>query len=215
MIRRRATFETLHITALSLWLGALVMTGIVAALTFPLVKSLQPTLPDFASYSGDHWKVLAGQVVNRVFAAAAFIQVIGAIVATGTLVVATVQRSVPVVPLVGRWLALAALLTCLGFNLFVLKPRMSHNARAYWDAAKAGENDRAEVFHAAFNADHGTASGTFALTAVALLLTLVAAGWSLGEKDHHADADQTPPPPPTSGASPAGSVAVSAGGTSP
>lgn len=149
------------------------MTGAAAATTFPTVKRLDPALPAYAGYTGDHWMLAAGAVVDRVFAVNDAVQFVAALIACITLVVGP--------SLLGqRWRnrhfmtrasVLGAALCVLSYHLLVLTPRMQVNLRAYWRSAQAGESAQAESFRMAFSADHPTAQMVLVTLA---LLTLIA-----------------------------------------
>jgi hypothetical protein len=172
--------EVLHVTALAFWLGAVVMTGIAAAVIFPTIKDLKPALPDYANYHGDHWMLLAGRVANNVFFGARIVQVLCALVTVASLIGLTAWERIPRWVVAARWASVLLVLACLGFNMLVLRPRMSANLNAYWRHAGAGHNEEAKAFQAAFVADHPTATRTFEVTAVTLILSIGIAGWSWG-----------------------------------
>ena len=50
----RRLLETVHLTFAGLWLGSLVMTGVAAAVIFPVARGLDPQLPAFSEYTGPH-----------------------------------------------------------------------------------------------------------------------------------------------------------------
>lgn len=52
---------------LALWLGILLTTGTAAAVLFPAMKELNPTLPGFAGYTGEHWLIAAGRPATSLF----------------------------------------------------------------------------------------------------------------------------------------------------
>jgi hypothetical protein len=178
---KRGWIDVLHVAALGVWLGAVVMAGYAAARIFPMVKALDPRLADYGGYAGDHWLLLAGKVANSVLAGADVVQVVAAFVAVVTLVVATTGRT-PTASLVARWATVLLVMGCLAYNLMVLRPRMSRNAEAYWSSALHGDNEGARTFQAAFTADHPAATRTMAGTACCLLLCIGAMSWWMQER---------------------------------
>jgi hypothetical protein len=179
MTTSRRICETVHLTALGLWLGSLVMTGVAAAIVFPLVKGLDPSLPGYAGYTGEHWLILAGHVAQRIFVAADFVQLIA-----GVLVLATIGLMLSAGGAAWRkriaWIrviAVALSMIVLAYHIFVLGPRMSVELASYWRAAGEGENDTAMVHKERFDAMHPVASGVMGTAAICVLLALVAGAW--------------------------------------
>lgn len=54
MRRLLSIAQCVNVTSLGLWCGCLLMTGAGAAVTFPTVKRLDPSVPSMSGYSGDH-----------------------------------------------------------------------------------------------------------------------------------------------------------------
>lgn len=179
MNRFRRVLQVVNVTSLGLWLGAMVMTGVAAAVTFPTVKKLAPTLASHASYTGDHWLIVAGRVAAKIFAINDVIQIVCAFLATATLgmIVIPRMRDGRSVPLGLRVATQAVALAIACYYLFVLSPEMIANLTNYWKAAEVGDNARAAAFQAAFDADHPTASRIMGATAIAVLASLIAAAW--------------------------------------
>ena len=59
--------EAIHICALSVWVATLVVGAVCAILGFRTMRLAEPALPGFASYDGEHWRLLAGMMADRVF----------------------------------------------------------------------------------------------------------------------------------------------------
>lgn len=179
----RRLLETVHLTFAGLWLGSLVMTGVAAAVIFPVVRDLNPYLPDFAEYTGPHWRIAAGKVAAQIFLISDTIQ-LGCIIICGlTLgaIVITVEGWQRPIATSIRLIALFCAIGVMTYSFAFLGPRMNTNMVEYWAAAKAGDNEAAATFQAEFDKDHPTATklmiGSFLC---ALLLTssgaLAAAG---------------------------------------
>ncbi|GAB5495692.1 MAG: hypothetical protein Phyf2KO_07720 [Phycisphaerales bacterium] len=164
----------MHLTFAGLWMGALAMTGAAAAVIFPVVKALDPSLPEYAAYSGPHWRLAAGHVASRIFLISDAVQ-LGCIIITGlTLGVIALSVEAWAKPIVTglRIIALLAAVSLMTYSFAFLGPRMNTNMVSYWDAAKTGDNESALAYQQAFDEDHPTASrvmvGSFLC---ALLLT--------------------------------------------
>ena len=54
--------ETLHVLSLAVWLGTIMMTGVAAAIIFPEMRRLDPSLAIYSKYTGDHWLLAAGHI---------------------------------------------------------------------------------------------------------------------------------------------------------
>ena len=175
----RAICETIHLGALGLWAGAVLMTGVTAALVFPTMKGLDPSLPGFEAYTGDHWAVAAGSVMNRAFLAADWIGLVCGLVATATLVIVIVGVRVRGVrpATVLRWVVLGAAIVVSVYTLAVLRPAMQRELVAHWDTARAGENAAAARHMARFNAMHPRASFILMAQLVLVASALGAGGY--------------------------------------
>lgn len=193
MNRGRAICETAHLALLGLWLGALVMTGATAAVVFTEMKSLTPALPAYAAYTGEHWALAGGRVMQRVFFfadAAQFICGLGAAL-TLLLSVATFGLSVRRVSTLVRGALVFIAVALAAYAIIGLGPRMNSNLRAYWSAAERGDMEDAARPRAAFDADHPVASAVMSATAAAVLLALIAGAWSVARQG----ASSLPPAP--------------------
>ncbi|MEM1423981.1 MAG: hypothetical protein AAGH64_08245 [Planctomycetota bacterium] len=97
----RVILETVNALVLGVWAGMLVFVGVAAALTFPLMKRLDPTLAGFEEYSGEHWRLAAGSVMNPLFEAVATAGWVGAAV---VIVVQIALHNHLKKTSIGRWL---------------------------------------------------------------------------------------------------------------
>jgi len=165
------------IAALGVWLGAAMTSAITAAVAFPTMKTLSPTLVDFGAYAGPHAPIAAGAIARRVFDIAAFIQIACAAVAGLTLGLATLRpKSATHTPGPIPWLRTLLLVLAIGILAYwrlVLAPRMDANLDAFWAAAKAGQSEIAERAHGAFSRDHPHASRTLGTMTLLVLLTIL------------------------------------------
>lgn len=176
----RRIAESVHLTALGLWLGALVTAGITAAVIFPTMRDLDPALPAYAAYTGSHADLAAGFVQNKVFYAVDIVQFACATLALVSLLLMLTLGKL-VIP---RWstairmVALGAALLITSYWLMMLAPQMQTDVRAYWSAAQAGDLETASTAKAAFDRSHPLASNLFKSTALAVAVALVAGAWS-------------------------------------
>lgn len=156
----RRLLETVHLTFAGLWLGSLVMTGVAAAVIFPAVRELDPQLPAFSEYTGPHWRLAAGTVAAKIFLISDAIQ-LGCIIICGLTLGAVVITAEgwrrPIATSI-RLIALFGAVGLMTYSFSFLGPRMNTNMTSYWDAARAGDNEAAEQFQAAFDKDHPTAT---------------------------------------------------------
>jgi len=171
--------ETLHLTALGLWLGSMVMVGIVAAVMFTTTPDLEPTLAPFTGYEGDHARLAAGYIQARVFVIHDVVQFACATLALATMVCLMAFFGLPS----RRWssaarlVPLLAAITGLAFHLLVLAPRMDTNLERYHAEARAGNTDAAEDARAEFDADHPTATRIYSVITASVAFSLVAGLW--------------------------------------
>ncbi len=157
------------IAFLAVWAGASIMVGVVAATAFPIVKDLDPVVPQLAQYAGDHWRIVAGRILNTAFH---FADIIGAAayglaflaLILGLLTNRTARK--PLAPI--RYGAFVALGVVTFYALFSLRPEMQSHLDAYWQAASNGENDAARSHQQGFNELHSPA--TYTMTAQLLLM---------------------------------------------
>lgn len=188
--------ETIHLTALGVWCGALLGAGLTAAVTFPTMRDLEPTLGAYPAYGGDHWMLAAGQVASRVFLGTDIVQFVCAFLAIVGFAVAVIAG-----PRRKSWLqffraagtGVAFLL--VSYHLLLLMPPMQNDLRAYWDAAKAGDTPTAEVHRQAFSDRHGDASRSIGSTAFVTLVTLGLGVWTVSGRGCAARSSPDGPPP--------------------
>jgi hypothetical protein len=157
------------LAATALWLGLAACSALTAAIAFPAMKALAPTLPDFAAV-GDHWKIAAGQIAQPVFRVTAWAQGVLAIFAAGctALYLARSQPTRRFSLIIGALTAASA--SALAYFALVVSPRMTRTLSLFMDAARAASPDAA-VHRAAFEADHPLASRTMSLMVISLLCT--------------------------------------------
>lgn len=171
--------QTVSVVALGVWTGALAMAGLCAGLTFATSKDMQPTLPSFANFPDEHWRIAGGQIAQRIFVASDIVQLACAAIAVAALGAISLWGRSWFTPrrMVVRVITLALPMCVLSYQLLVLAPRMDTNLRNYWASAQAGEVDKARAFRAAFEEDHPTASKVLSATCALALVAFIAAAW--------------------------------------
>lgn len=198
----RSICTALNVTALGLWLGCVVMTGAAAAVIFPSIKALAPTAPAYAQYTGEQWLIVAGHAAARVFYISDIIQfACAAIVLATTVALAMSDRgSLRGRASMFRHTMIAGAFAFFCYYFFILAPQMSFALHEHWQAAAAGDNERAARFKAAFDADHPSSSNTLGAIAVTLLAALLATAWP--RSGAPGAAPSSAPPAPRSGGKP-------------
>lgn len=172
--------DTLHAAAAGIWVGSVAMVGTLAAIAFPTMKKLNPTVPEFAAV-GDHWKIAAGSIANKMFVVADSVSLACCLICLATLGLGLFIRAkrgrehVRVLLWILRSFVMTIAAACLAYQLFILAPRMAENIHTFWDAARAGEVAKATAAQAAFDADHPTASNVIITMFGAALALLVGA----------------------------------------
>lgn len=180
--------ESIHLPAMGLWLGSVVMTGAAAGVLFPKMKGLAPTIPAYGAYTGEHWRIAAGTPAATLFDICDGIQLGCAMIAAVSLMTLVYVGKAPVrrPAMLVRIGALALAFVALGYQLFFLSPGMRTNLLAFWIAAKEGKNEAAEVFRAAFDAAHPKATAALAAVAACVLVSLITGAWSAATHDEAA-----------------------------
>lgn len=182
-MRTRILCETVNILVLGLWAGALALVGVAAAIAFPAMKTLDPVLPGFALYDGDHWRIAAGKVMNPLFNVVddvGFVAIAVSLIALAVLMSGERLRRTRLAGFrIVLWIGVAVL-----SSYIVMVPRADMNtlAEEHWTHAAAGENDQAEVAREAFDELHHTASALHVtqFLFVTLALGVNAAGAAMG-----------------------------------
>ncbi|MFM9996691.1 MAG: hypothetical protein ACKVU4_12940 [Phycisphaerales bacterium] len=180
MNRGRRVCESIHLVTLGLWLGVLVMTGVAAAVLFPTIKALDPRLPEYAAFTGEHWSLAAGRVAATLFFVCDAVQFAGALIAGVTLGLSILLFGLPARSLATACRAglIVIIVGVLSYQFIMLAPDMNRNLAAYWTAAKGGDNSAAATFKAAFDAKHPLARNLLAVDALLVVASFVLAAWS-------------------------------------
>lgn len=191
--------ETVHLAAMGVWAGALGMTGAAAAIAFPTMRGLEPTLGVYSAYTEPHWRLAAGHVAARLFFVSDLVQLGCAGLAGATLAALVLGKRVPWPGRLAaaRLLVMTLILALASYRMFILAPRMDSNLARYREAAAAGRMDDAATSQGAFSADHPTASNVLTGTFVLVMAGLVIGAWQATGGGSPAPASPTPSIPPT------------------
>jgi len=181
--------QIVHLASLSVWLGSVAMSGVVAAIVFPMMRTLEPTLGAYPDYAGDHALLAGGSIAWKVFFVVDFIQFVCGSLALFTL--ATMMASgysLNTVARVLRVIVLCTTLALLSYHLVIFMPGLQKHLSAYWSLAQLGDTAQADQFKDRFLESHTMASRILGTLTIAVLINLILAGWTLTapQKEEHA-----------------------------
>lgn len=173
--------ETTNLVALALWLSVLLGAGASAALLFPTMKGLEPTLASFEAYPHDHWKIAGGLVASRLFLLGDIVQLACVCLTLLALIVSALTGGLPASrgSLALRLLFLCGAWLLASYQIMVLGPRMQTNLNAFYTAAKEGQVEEARAFQAAFDTEHPTSTRVLGGTLLGVFGGLAVSAWSL------------------------------------
>lgn len=193
----RAGASILHASFLALCLGSVVLSGVVAALTFPALKRLAPVLPGFLTPPEDHWRIAAGHVAFRVFAVSGWVQ-LACLAAAGAALAIAARRAFRENLI--HWFILSLLALVIGYNGAILMPRMTDNLQRYWHASQSGDLSLAASSQQAFDADHPRSTRLLVSLSLLVALGVILAAWRPVQGAHPlSDAPPQPPHTPPEG----------------
>lgn len=177
----RGLVECLHITALGVWFGMVGAGGAAAAVVFPTLKAANVQLPGYEAAGADTYRVAGGMIAEKVFFIADIVMFPCAAIAIATFGLLIWVFGVPArrPATFVRGVALAAALAAFASMLFIITPALNHASRLHWAALKAGDAAEAARHRAAVDDLHPMASNLMAGMALAVLIALVTAIWSL------------------------------------
>lgn len=179
MLTGRKIAECIHLTALAVWLGAMLMGGGIAAFVFPTMASLDPHLETFAAYPEPHGVIVAGYVGEFVFLVLDATGLLAIFVAIVSLVTAAVYRmSLRRMSTFVRASFLGLAMIALAYQLLAIAPEMKMHLDEFRAAAQAGELEVAARARAAFRELHPLSTNVLAVTVLAVLGAFVSGVWS-------------------------------------
>lgn len=176
MARMRRTGVAVLALTLGVWFAAIVGAGAMAALAFPTLRELDPSVPAYQLYEGPHWSLAAGVLAERGFRLSDRVQVVCAVLAL--LLAWCLPRDGS--RTAGR-LAVACLALATGglvYQLGLLRPRMDEHVVAYRVEAREGRAEDAARHKAAFDALHPSASRALSFTALAVAGAIVCVAYA-------------------------------------
>lgn len=189
--------EAVQVAAWATWAGALLVTGTTAYFVFTLLKRLDPVLPGYSAYEGEHWRLLGGYVAERLFIGADIVGFLAVCIGGGAFALACWKGH----PHPRTWTAavrallIMAMVGIMTYRFAVLDPAMQQDLSAYRQAAALGDTGNALAFQSAYDIRHKTASNVMVAS---LLITLGALGYTMattGRVMTGKAADTTPPTP--------------------
>lgn len=179
MLTGRKLAECIHLTALAIWLGAMLMGGGVAAFVFPTMASLDPQLASYAAYPESHGVIVAGFIGEFIFFVLDATGLLAIFVAIVSLVTAAVYRmSLRRISTLVRASCLGLAMMALAYQLLSIAPQMKMYLDEFRMAAQAGELEAAAQARAAFRELHPLSSNVLAVTVLAVLGAFVSGVWS-------------------------------------
>jgi hypothetical protein len=172
--------QIIHLLALSIWLGSVAMSGVVAAIVFPLMRTLDPTLASYSAYEGDHSLLAAGRIASKVFFTVDAIQFVCGSLALATLLIMVISGySLNTMARVLRMIVLCTTLALLSYHLFFFMNGLQETLQGYWHFAEIGETAQADSFKDRFLESHSAASRILGALAVMVMINIFIAGWTL------------------------------------
>lgn len=171
--------HAVQLAAMGVWCGSVAMSGVSAALIFPRMKDMAPTLSGFADYGGDHAMLAGGRIASPIFFAVDAVQFVCGFVVLATLIGMLLCGYALRTPLrVVRSVLTLATLGVLSYHLTIMMPEMSEHLRTYWELAAQGDTAGADVAKDAFMRMHPVASRTIGTLTVMTLLCALIAGFT-------------------------------------
>lgn len=168
---RHSLWDIAAVIAVSLWCNCLIMSAIAAALLFPAMKALNPSLPEYQAIAPDqHWLIAAGQPQQEIFKVVDVITIVCMAVCLAATVARLRRRALP--RALGALIAVTLLLG-IARSAYVM-PHMFDDAGRYWSAARAGDMATATPLRERFDKWHTPASRLLSAEAIAALATFVA-----------------------------------------
>ncbi len=180
MPRATRIAEIVQAITLGLWIGVMVMSAVVAAQVFPLMRELDPTLGAYPLFTGDHAPLAGGRVAAQVFLVADVIGFV-CLVLSGIATVVWIARERGARPAAAaiRATLLLAIVLVFGYHLIVHGSALNQETRAYWAMADAGQTVAAEQHRAVIRDMHPMSRNLLAGTIVLALASLVTGLWCL------------------------------------
>jgi len=148
----------LRIIVLSVLAGATLAVGGIAAILFPVMKALDPTLPYYSRWSDPHAFIAAGSIASQLFRTLDWLALGVAVVAAVSLIPrgARPDRSAAGMAV---WISVGLLVVLVALNWLWLRPTMYAHLQEYWQAANSGLLTEGRAEKAEFMRLHPIATG--------------------------------------------------------
>jgi hypothetical protein len=172
-MKRYTAYYTLHVACLACLLASVLLSGLFAAVVFPVIKSLEPSLPKVHILQQDHWKMIAGYPAAIIFYVTSAVQLVlmlGALPPAWILARSFRTRA-------ARWPVITTVLaSCLWLvtQLTVIIP-MAGALRDYRAAAGVNNLEAALSAQATFERYHSLSTAALAILACLLLINIILA----------------------------------------
>lgn len=171
--------HAVQLAFLGVWCGSVAMSGVSAALIFPKMRDMDPTLPGFADYGGDHAMLAGGRIAGPIFFAVDTVQFVCGFVVLATLIGMLLCGYALRTPLrVVRSVLTLSTLGVLSYHLTIMMPEMAGHLDTYWTLAGQGDTAGADVAKDAFMRMHPVATRTIGSLTLMTLLCLLLAGFT-------------------------------------
>ncbi len=157
--------------------GVTAMTGVVAAVIFPAMREIDPTLGGYAGYDGPHWSLAAGVIAEKMFHVGFVVTgVMLGLSLTAVLGLVFLRRigGMPIVRLGLVVVTLGLFLTHVGW----LQPRMDRVSRTYREAARTQQHEVAAAMKVEFDDMHPLASKLVGASALSALALFMVSAWA-------------------------------------
>jgi small-conductance mechanosensitive channel len=184
--------EITQAITLGIWIGVMVMSAVVAAQVFPLMRELDPTLGAYPLFAGDHAPLAGGRVAAQVFLVADVVGFVCLILSgIATVVWIASERTARPVATAIRATLLLAIVVVFGYHLIVHGSALNEETRAYWAAADAGQTEIAEQHRAVIRDMHPMSRNLLSGTVILALASLVTGLWCLASPRDPTDINDT------------------------
>ncbi|MCZ6835769.1 MAG: hypothetical protein O7G85_08350 [Planctomycetota bacterium] len=173
----------LYWLAMIFWIGAIITVAIAAMNTFGTLPApgMGVQLELFSSYPTEHHgRLAAGMVMEKNFFVADAIQMfaIPVVILTLFLQLFTFHMSIRKPANIVRAVCLVGAALAFGWYGLTIAPGMNRELRTYWEEAKAGNVEQAEIHRAAFEVDHPRAERVLQINLILVLIGAGASAWA-------------------------------------
>lgn len=165
------------------------MTAVAAAILFPTVRDLDPSLPAYAAYTEPHWLIAAGHVGNKMFLASDVIQYACAAGAVVCLVFGLFLGSFRGARrfTILRLFPLCVAMLILVYQAALFRPAMNSDLAEYWQAAEQGDISTAQAARGRFDDAHKPAQRLLGATTICVFVAFLAGAAAIPNKPSKSD----------------------------